>query len=492
MAECVPRGSTELAALVESKRMPPRKDPNKKAEAPAPVVAGKASAGGISLGGLFALVAIMAVVGRQLAAPRASIPPHLSNHPVHVIPELIPADLAAELMQIMKNFEVFSSNVDQSKAQGFAPKYEDIGEAEQIRPDGTCAHMLLFPNHNKSRCHLPQRVDIGKHFIMTGGMDGLKEPYSSLVDRVSSFGRYTFPEQLTDYPAVERLFGSSRFQAAARSVCPATKQHLDAFQFNYIVQVPGQTVALHIDSPYFYGADRFSFPQWLLVAMVWSGLFQDKFIDQVQVVGYLHEWEPAAAADGGPSGGGEFLWYDNSTSYHKVLPAPRSGSVVDGSKMLHAATAYRPSTRAPHMDKSRDNVLRFTGGASGEQWEVQSDGATIQQYNTTDLRIAIVYRARCFPDAEALEAYKSSPPEVMDMDAVLDKMVADLVVRGAMPAGSTKDTLPRLDLAFKLMDTYIRYPLPPTEMAILPYNLCAAPLVLPWLAPLFKSLPFCQ
>ena len=56
------------------------------------------------------------------------------------------------------------------------------------------------------------------------------------------------------------------------------------------MQVPGQTVATHIDAVYFDGASRFEYPQWLLAVMEFSGLFQDKFIDQVQVVGYLHDW----------------------------------------------------------------------------------------------------------------------------------------------------------------------------------------------------------
>jgi hypothetical protein len=40
---------------------------------------------------------------------------------------------------------------------------------------------------------------------------------------------------------------------------------------------------MHLDAPYFWGASRVSVPQWLLVSMVFSGLFQDKFVDQVQV-----------------------------------------------------------------------------------------------------------------------------------------------------------------------------------------------------------------
>ena len=49
------------------------------------------------------------------------------------------------------------------------------------------------------------------------------------------------------------------------------------------MQVPGQTVPLHIDGAYFWGATRFQMPQWLLAAMVFSGLFQDLFVDQVSV-----------------------------------------------------------------------------------------------------------------------------------------------------------------------------------------------------------------
>lgn len=425
----------------------------------------------------FAVVVIAASTLWLQRMSRANIPSHLSNHPVHVIKDLIPAETAAELVELMKEFQNFTSNVDQSKAQGFQPKYEDIGESEAIGADGKCSHAFLFPNGAKTRCHLPQRVDLGKHFIMTGGVDGLKESYTDLVDRVSSFGRYTFPDQLDDYPSVKNLFESERFQAAARSVCPADKQFLDPFQFNYIMQVPGQTVALHIDAPYFYGADRFSFPQWFLVAMVWSGLFQHLFIDQVQVVGYLHEWQSEVGGTGG-----DFLWYDNSTSFSKVLPAPRSGSVVDGSKMLHAASVYRRHVKAPRLDKSRDNVLKYVGA---DRWEVQSDGVAMQAYTTTDLRIAIVYRGRCFRDAAALQEYKA-PRDVMDLESVLERLVADLVAKGKLEKGTTKDSIGRLDLALKLIDAYITYPLPPAEFALIPFNLCAATIAAPWLAPLFS------
>jgi len=43
---------------------------------------------------------------------------------------------------------------------------------------------------------------------------------------------------------------------------------------------------------FFWGASRFQFPQWLLAVMKFSGLFEDRFVHQVQVVAYLHSWAP--------------------------------------------------------------------------------------------------------------------------------------------------------------------------------------------------------
>ena len=49
------------------------------------------------------------------------------------------------------------------------------------------------------------------------------------------------------------------------------------------LQVPGQSVALHLDAVYFERATRFQYPMWLLAVMQTSGLYQNEFIDQVQV-----------------------------------------------------------------------------------------------------------------------------------------------------------------------------------------------------------------
>ena len=122
------------------------------------------------------------------------------------------------------------------------------------------------------------------------------------------------------FKQVENLFYDDKFIAEARKICPAEAQHLDPTQFNFIMQVPGQTVATHIDGVYFWGATRFQFPQWLLAAMQFSGLWADRFVPQVQVVGYLHEWDPANFTN--PDDAGPFMYWSKPGQEEPTRVAP--------------------------------------------------------------------------------------------------------------------------------------------------------------------------
>ena len=57
----------------------------------------------------------------------------------------------------------------------------------------------------------------------------------------------------------------------------------EIFQLDILLILPGQELPMHLNVPYFWGADRNSLPHWLLVVMKNSGLFEDIFIPQVQV-----------------------------------------------------------------------------------------------------------------------------------------------------------------------------------------------------------------
>ena len=199
------------------------------------------------------------------------IPSHLLNHRVVETANLIPKKLANALLEDIKHDRSFPTNAQDTRF--YKILHEHIGEAIDINEDGTCSHYLMVPNKDKTKCILPNRIDIASHFMQSGGFNALKNEQALMVSRILSFGRYHF--NLTKKPIIAKLFQSKKFQQLAKNVCPKQKQILDPFQFNIIMQVPGQTVPVHIDGVYFFGATRFQFPQWLLAVMKFSGLFEE-------------------------------------------------------------------------------------------------------------------------------------------------------------------------------------------------------------------------
>lgn len=424
-----------------------------------------------------ATLLLAAALGLSLiASPLPRIPEHLLGHRALYFDNFIRKEVAATLVEIMKQKKTFPTNVND--LQFYKTIHEHIGEARPVGADGTCDHPFLVPSSDRSLCILPGRIDVGRHFIKYGGNGGLKESYARLVSRVQSFGQYIFELDAT----MQGLFTEPIFLEAATGVCPGDKPHLDPFQFNYIMQVPGQTVAMHLDAPYFWGASRFSLPQWLLVCMVFSGLFRDRFVDQVQVVAYLHEWAA-------PDRGGSFVyWNDNTGAAHRVAPNPLSGSSMDGSKTVHAADVYMPETAMPVFDKSADNALVYL---AQDRWALVSNNATLAEYATSDLRMTVVYRARCFTspgEAELFRAQMTEPSQQLSLESILGVFAADLVRQGKMASVSEALSMDRLDLALLLLDTYAVYPLP--QHSLMPYNYCALGRTHPGLAPILAL--FCD
>lgn len=184
----------------------------------------------------FAVAVAAALAGLQLQT-RVNIPGHLLGHPAVYVPGLISPGDGDALMRLFKELRDYpTSTGDQHDVV-----HSHVGEAQPL-VNGTCAHPFLVPDATKTLCVLPSRIDIGRHFVMGGGLQALKENYEDMISRVQSFGRYLF--RLEDHPVVTKLFADEQFLKAAKTVCPKHEQVLDPFQFNLIIQVPGQTVAM--------------------------------------------------------------------------------------------------------------------------------------------------------------------------------------------------------------------------------------------------------
>ena len=129
---------------------------------------------------------------------------------------------------------------------------------------------------------------------------------SRLINNVQSFQRYLFGDELK-ISALDSLFNSDQYLSAQSAVCGAGHPVSQRVQVNLIIMLPGQDLPMHYDLPWFRGgANRFNLPQWLLLAMAGSGLWDEELLPQVQGVAYLHLNESLE--------GGEFFLYPDGPS----------------------------------------------------------------------------------------------------------------------------------------------------------------------------------
>jgi hypothetical protein len=102
------------------------------------------------------------------------------------------------------------------------------------------------------------------------------------------------------------------------------------------------------------------------------------------------------------------LYYQsNNATPQTVPPLPLAGSAVDGSKTVHAAGVYRPQDSPPIMNKDKNNSLFYVGD---EKWHLKEDHKVLRQYDSSDLRMTIVYRSRCFESEDAWKEFNKRNP----------------------------------------------------------------------------------
>jgi len=347
---------------------------------------------------------------------------------------------------------------------------EHIGEA---RPpiNGDCsAYQYLVWNKNRTSCIFPARLDIGRHFLMTGGKGALKEGYDRIVSRALSFIGFIFGNDYGEYKEeLDFLFKGEQYVKSATKICGG-KSYFDPIQLGIIIMLPGQTVPMHFDVPYFFGATRFHIPQWLLVVMETSGLFKDIRIPQVQGVAYLHQWENNVYNNSG----GQFFYYPEGPGgvIMSIDPIFNSAIVLDGSIVVHGVDLFKKEYPFPILNKSDKNDIRYEGN---DEWSIYVNGVSKhKRYQSKDLRISLVWRARCFKDEEEKKKYDNAP--ALSIPKILDILYTDLKKKGVIKE-APKDLM---EAGLLLVDHYVNYPYPDT---LVPINYCMLGALYPKLNP---------
>lgn len=303
-----------------------------------------------------------------------------------------------------------------------------------------------------------------------------------------------------------------------------------------VVMLPGQELAQHLDAPWFWGANRFTHPQWLLVAMAGSRLWEHLRVPQIQGLVWLHK-------DGTPDNsghGGQFYLYPDGPAGDMVEVNSTFNAmlVTDGCRVIHgvnrfhvrplpptsrasgwgALTCARRVPRSPSARSPNSRRRRTTSCASRTECGIctprgprcgphpagdapqgsRPDPAALSQletYKMEELRVSLVWRARCFESEEEKRRWDAhvASKEHIPLEEILDKLTQDLRRRGALPKSGPVP--PPLELADLMMREYAPYPIANTDKAFIPYNYCALERLAPaWLKPAVNAVLdlFCE
>ncbi len=304
-------------------------------------------------------------------------------------------------------------------AQAFGV-YRLYAEHEQIEvPYG----VGLLPRHDAVLNFLSTRMHDGASKLDVGARTSyFREEYA-----------YAGQQHL---PGVEVLYDHEGFADAARMLHGRPVVEPAIVYAN--VMLPGQELAVHTDVPEFRGLNRKVVPQWLLVVMHHSGLFTDHRLPIATAIAYF----------GDAHGGDLRHWPDGIDGPADRVEARHNTAVVlDTDSVFHGVEPVGgASDRLPPLPPGTQ--LRRTG----DRWDLaDADGAVAATYDWDELRLSVSWKAYCFADPADRDRWRDHT-EDLDVDTVLDTLVADLAERGV--ESSTDDA----DLGLRLIETHIRFP----------------------------------
>ena len=208
------------------------------------------------------------------------------------------------------------------------------------------------------------------------------------------------------------------------------------------LMVPGQELAVHTDVPEFRGANRKVFPQWLLVVMLHSGLFDEWRLHIATGIAWFHDSEHGALIywPDGP---------DGPVQHHRIRA--NTALVLDTDSVFHGVDRVTDDAATVIPPVRSSTVLE----PRGDRWALVTDGGkgdVIATYDFEELRFSVSWKAYCFADEADRDRWRSGS-DGLDLDTVLDALVADLDERGVTNGGTSDPALGGL-----LIDTYIRFP----------------------------------
>jgi len=288
---------------------------------------------------------------------------------------------------------------------------------------------------------LPQRFDAAFNFVKTGGRFGRShEDLKILAARTNYFREtYAYGEEISA-PGIEPLLHHEGLMQAAKALFDRPVVEPAIVYANILL--PGQELALHTDVPEFRGLNRKHHPQWLLVAMHHSGLFDEHRMPIATAVSWYHD-----------ARGGAFAFYPKGAD----APVQVYDVGFNTAVLLDTDSVFHGVDRVTEVDVE---MPRFKSGMrlhaeGGGRWSVRDGDAVVGRYEWNEMRFSVSWKAYCFRDLAERDAWRSHE-EDLEIETVLDRLCDDLRERGRLDGSRPGNR----ELAETLVDEYIHFPEP--------------------------------
>ena len=288
---------------------------------------------------------------------------------------------------------------------------------------------------------LAQRYDAAVNFVRTGGRFGRKDPDRGLMAARTNYFRetYAYGDEVAA-PGVEMFMTHPALLDAARRL--HGRDVIEPAIGYANILLPGQELAVHTDVPEFRGANRKVTPEWLLVVMHHSGLFDRWRMPIATGISYF-----------GGGRGGELAYYPDGAAGEAATYAPRHNTavVLDTDSVFHGVDRVLGDEK--ELARVRHGMRLFCEGDG--RWTVRDGEEVISAYDEDELRLSISWKAYCFTDEAERDAWRANTDD-LSLDVVLDALADDLVARGRLQAAGERP--PDAEFGRLLIDEYVHFP----------------------------------
>jgi hypothetical protein len=285
---------------------------------------------------------------------------------------------------------------------------------------------------------LPQRYDAAANFVRSGGRFARQEPAAVLASRTNYF-RETYAYSEPRVPGIEGFLRHEGFIEAARRLHGRPVVRPAIVYANLLI--PGQELAVHTDVPEFRGANRLRYPQWLLVVMHHSGLFERWRMPIATGVAWFGECKGGAFA----------FWPEGPAGPPRTLPARHdTACLLDTDSVFHGVDRVAESVPLPPVRPGTS--LCFEGDG---RWALVQEERVLTRYRREEIRFSVSWKAHCYAD-EAERRAAEQHDDDLELALILAILTGDLRERGHLGAEAPTEG----QLALRLIDEYVRFPEP--------------------------------